>query len=102
MTRSYTTASTQNSPRTWRYTAVGGETTLSGVDGFSTTLSYAVGGEQLFVNGVLLERGVDYTATNGTSVTLSNALVLGDLVTINSQNTYPAFNRNSRGRFDCS
>ena len=92
MTRSYTTASTQNSPRTWRYTAVGGETTLSGVDGFSTTLSYAVGGEQLFVNGVLLERGVDYTATNGTSVTLSNALVVGDLVTIVSQNTFAIAN----------
>ena len=92
MTRSYTTASTQNSPRTWRYTAVGGETTLSGVDGFSVTLSYAVGGEQLFVNGVLLERGVDYTAANGTSITLNNALVVGDLATVISSNTFAISN----------
>jgi hypothetical protein len=71
---------------------VGGETTLSGVDGFSVTLSYAVGGEQLFVNGVLLERGVDYTATSGTSIALSNALVLGDLATVVSQNTFAIAN----------
>jgi hypothetical protein len=71
---------------------VGGETTLSGVDGFAFNLSYAVNGEQLFVNGVLLERGVDYTATSGTSVTLSNALVVGDLVTIISQNTFAIAN----------
>jgi hypothetical protein len=62
------------------------------VDGFSITLSYSVGGEQLYVNGVLLERGVDYTATNGTSITLSTALVVGDLVTVISQNTFAIAN----------
>jgi hypothetical protein len=62
------------------------------VDGFSITLSYSVGGEQLYVNGVLLERGVDYTATNGTSITISTALVVGDLVTVISQNTFAIAN----------
>jgi len=88
MTRSYTTATTQNNPRTWRYTAVGGETTLSGTDGFGVTLSYQVSGEQLYINGVLLERGVDYTATSGTSITLNNALVASDIATVITPNIF--------------
>jgi len=72
----------------WRYTASGGETTLSGTDGFSTTLTYTVGAEQVFVNGVLLERGVDYAATTGTSITGLTALVAGDVATIVSHSSF--------------
>ena len=66
----------------WRYTATGGETTLSGTDGFSTTLSYTVNNEMVYINGVLLERGVDYTATNGTSITGLTALTINDIATV--------------------
>jgi hypothetical protein len=72
----------------WRYTASGGETSLSGTDGFSTTLTYTVGAEQVFVNGVLLERGVDYTATTGTSITGLTALVAGDVATVISYSSF--------------
>ena len=74
-----TTASTFT---TWRKAATGGETSLTGTDDFAVTLSYTVGQELVYVNGVLLERAVDYTATNGTSVTLVNALVSGDIFTV--------------------
>ena len=80
----------------WRYTATGGETTLSGTDGFATALAYTVGAEQLFVNGVLLERGVDYVATTGTTVTGLTALVAGDIVTVSSPSSFSVANAISK------
>ena len=76
----------------WRKTAAGGETSLSGTDDFSVGLAYTVGAEEVFVNGVLIERGVDYTATSGTSVTLTNALVAGDLATVSSPSAFNVAN----------
>ncbi len=63
----------------WSVTPAGGTTTLSGNDNNSVPLTYSVGYEQVFQNGVLLVRGSNYTATNGTSITLSNASVAGDV-----------------------
>ena len=57
-----------NSTR-WQKVAVGSETTLSGLDDNNNTLSYSPGYEQIFLNGILLVRGTDYTATNGLSIT---------------------------------
>jgi hypothetical protein len=67
---------------TWKKTAAGGETSLSGNDDNSVTLSYTPGLEQVFLNGVLLVRGTDYTATTGTSITGLSALVASDIVSI--------------------
>ena len=72
----------------WRKAASGGETSLSGTDDFSTTLAYTAGQEMVYINGVLLERGVDYTASNGTSVTGLTALVAGDIATVVSTGTF--------------
>ena len=72
----------------WRKAAAGGETSLSGTDDFSTTLAYTAGQEMVYINGVLLERGVDYTASNGTSVTGLTALVAGDIATVISTGTF--------------
>ena len=72
----------------WRKAASGGETTLSGTDDFATSLSYVVGAEQVFINGVLLERGVDYTASTGTSITGLTALVASDIATVISHNSF--------------
>ncbi len=67
----------------FRYTAAGGETSESGPDDNGVTLSYLPGKEQVYLNGVLLVRGEDYTATNGTSIaSLSPALVSGDVLEI--------------------
>ena len=76
----------------WRKTAAGGETSLSGTDDFSAALAYTVGAEQVFVNGVLIERGVDYTATTGTTVTGLTALVAGDIVTVSSPSAFNVAN----------
>jgi hypothetical protein len=66
----------------YRYVATGGETSVSGSDADSKTLSYTVGLEQVFLNGVNLVRGQDYTATDGTSVGSLTALVASDVVEV--------------------
>jgi hypothetical protein len=60
----------------------GGETSLSGNDDNSLPLQYTPGYEQLYINGVLMVRGQDYTATTGTTVTGLTALVVNDVVEI--------------------
>jgi len=72
----------------WRKTAAGGETSLSGYDNASQALSYTPGQEQVYLNGILLVRGDDYTATNGTSITSLSALTAGDFVQINCYNNF--------------
>ena len=55
------------------YTAVGGET--------SVNVTYTPGQLSVYLNGVKLVDSVDYTATNGTSITgLSPALIVNDVV----------------------
>ena len=66
----------------YRFTASGGETTISGIDANGATLSYIVGKEQVYLNGVLLVRTSDYTASNGSSITSLSALVANDIVEI--------------------
>jgi hypothetical protein len=72
----------------WRKTASAGNTTLSGVDDLGVTLSYVVGNEQVYLNGALQTRGVDYTAGTGTSITLTPALLAGDVVELHAVQGY--------------
>jgi len=66
----------------YRFTAAGGETTISGTDDNGLTLSYLPGKEQVYLNGVLLVRTTDYTASNGTSLTSLAALAANDIVEV--------------------
>ena len=60
------------------FTATAGQTTF--------TVTYTVGYIEVFLNGVLLN-GTDYTATSGTSVVLSVAAALNDIVETIAYNT---------------
>jgi hypothetical protein len=66
----------------YRFIAAGGETSVSGTDALSQTLAYLPGKEQVYLNGVLLVRTTDYTATDGTSITALAALVVNDILEI--------------------
>jgi hypothetical protein len=66
----------------YRFDATGGETSVSGTDANGVTLSYLAGKEQVYLNGVLLVRTTDYTASNGTSITSLAALTSGDVLEI--------------------
>jgi hypothetical protein len=58
-----------------------------------------VGYEQVYRNGVLLSRGNDYTATNGTTVTLTDATVTGDIIEIFANELVPLADAISKGQF---
>jgi hypothetical protein len=66
----------------YRFTASGGETSVSGLDDNGLTLSYIAGKEQVYLNGVLLARTSDYTASNGTSITSLAALTASDILEV--------------------
>jgi len=66
----------------WTKTAVGGETTLSGASDSGTTLTYAIGTEEVYLNGVLMQRNTDYTASTGTTLVFPVALTASDVVTL--------------------
>jgi hypothetical protein len=70
----------------WRFTAVGAETSVSGLDDLGSTLAYNAGTEQVYLNGVLLVRTEDYLATTGTSVTGLTALAASDVIEVISFN----------------
>ena len=69
----------------YEYAVTSNTTVFSGSDQNGTTLAYTTGSPPkvaVFLNGLLLDWGTDFTATNGTSVTLTSAAVSGDLVQI--------------------
>jgi hypothetical protein len=66
----------------WRKTIASGTSTISGLDDNNLTLTYTAGNEQVYINGTLITRGQDYTATNGTSISLTQAVEIGDTVEI--------------------
>jgi hypothetical protein len=65
------------------YQATAGQTTFTGSDADSKTLSYS---DSLYVdvyqNGVLLKPVTDYTSTSGTSIVLTTSASLNDVVEI--------------------
>jgi len=65
----------------YRYVATAGQTTFSGADANVATLSYAPNNIIVSRNGAVLDP-TDYTATNGTSVVLINAAIVGDNINI--------------------
>jgi hypothetical protein len=67
---------------TYVYIATGSETSKTGADSNGATLSYTPGKEQVFLNGALLVRGTDYTATDGSSITGLTALAASDILEI--------------------
>jgi hypothetical protein len=66
----------------YKYTVSGGATSVTGADDNGLTLSYTVGKEQVYINGVLQVRGSDYVATTGSSITGIPAMLASDIVTV--------------------
>ena len=76
----------------WRYTATGGETTLTGIDNAGVQLAYLPGQEQVYLNGVMLMRGTDYTATNGTSIVGLSPLTASDYIQVITYSNFTVTN----------
>jgi len=84
----------------FRFTASGGETSESGPDDNGLTLSYLPGKEQVYLNGVLLARTSDYTASNGTSISSLAALAAGDILEVITFTSFEVADAIARTVFD--
>jgi len=69
------------------YTATAGQTTFTGSDNDSQTLSYAAGRIDVYLNGSHLMDTDDYVATNGTSVVLQAGAQVGDTIQVITHGT---------------
>jgi hypothetical protein len=84
----------------FRFTASGGETSISGIDDNGLTLAYIPGKEQVYLNGVLLARTSDYTATSGSSLTSLSALTAGDILEVITFTAFELADSIARSLFD--
>jgi hypothetical protein len=57
---------------------------FSGADNLGVTLKYSTNRVLVFKNGLLLRNGTDYSATNGTSITLVSSAANSDVIRITS------------------
>ena len=73
------------------YTATATQTTFSGNDNNSVSLSYTAGQIDVYLNGSRLAPA-DYTATNGTSVVLGTGADVSDTLQINAFGTFNVAN----------
>jgi len=71
---------------TFIYTADSAQTAFTGADNNSLVLNYTTGNILVQVNGVIQVSGVDYTATNGSTVTLTEAADSGDAIVVSAFN----------------
>ena len=80
----YIGKSPQNGVRNrYLYQASAGQTTFTGSDADSKTLTYTDGlYVDVYQNGVLLKPVTDYTSTSGTSIVLTTSASLNDVVEI--------------------
>ena len=79
------------------YTATAAQTVFTGADDNTNTLAYTAGFQKVYLNGALLEDTTDYTATNGTSITLLSAAALNDIIQITAFGTFSVANHYTKG-----
>jgi hypothetical protein len=68
----------------WSKTLSASTSTISGYDDNTNNLLYTPGFELVYINGTLINRGIDYTATSGNTVALTESAFSGDLIEIHA------------------
>ena len=76
----------------FKYTATSGQTTFTGLDDNSATLQYDAGFLDVYLNGVRLINGDDFTATDGTSIVLATGAATNDILSIIAFGTFELAN----------
>jgi len=83
------------------YQATAGQTSFSGSDANSLTLTYPDGEYvDVYQNGILLKPATDYTSTSGTTVVLVTGASLNDVVEIIVYDTFSIANSYTKAESD--
>ena len=77
------------------YTATASQAVYTGADDNGNTLSYTAGSQLVYLNGILLVDSADYTAANGTTITLTTGANVNDVISIVSSDTSTTYNLNT-------
>lgn len=84
----------------WTKVITTNTTSLSGNDDSNESLIYTPGFEQVFLNGVLLVRDVDYTATTGTTITGLATISAGNIIEVIAYNNINLGNTYTQSQID--
>ena len=84
------------------YTATASQTTFTGADDNTNTLAYDAGFLDVYMNGVKLVNGSDFTATSGSSIVLASGAALNDTLEIIAYGTFTLSNQSINDMTDVS
>ena len=85
---------------TFEYTASAAQTAFTGADNNGVTLAYSVGLQQVFLNGVLLAPGDDYTTTDSGTITLASGAALNDYLIVCAFSSFEVANTYTQTQAD--
>jgi len=85
---------------TFEYTASAAQTVFTGADNNGVTLAYSVGLQQVFLNGVLLAPGDDYTTTDSGTITLASGAALNDYLIVCAFSSFEVANTYTQTQAD--
>jgi len=88
LSRLKTYVTSDNTLTLYKFTATAAQTTFTGNDDSATSLAYTAGALFVTLNGSVLENGTDYTATNGTSIVLTDAATLSHELNVYAFGTF--------------
>jgi len=76
----------------FKYTATASQTTFTGADDSGNTLAYDAGYLDVYLNGVKIVNGSDFTATNGSSIVLTTGASASDILEVIAYGTFELSN----------
>jgi hypothetical protein len=76
----------------FKYTSQANQLIFTGVDDNSNTLSYDAGFLDVYLNGIKLVNGSDFTASNGTSIVLTTGASASDILEVIAYGTFQLAN----------
>jgi len=76
----------------YKYTATASQTTFTGADDNTNTLAYDAGFLDVYLNGIKLVNGSDFTASNGTSIVLAIGASASDILEVIAYGTFQLAN----------
>jgi hypothetical protein len=76
----------------FRYTATASQTTFTGADANGNTLAYDAGFLDVYLNGIKLVNGSDFTASSGTSIVLAIGASASDILEVIAFGTFQLAN----------